>query len=212
MMAMRFRGSTDTDPRHLVAAKMTDKRLRTAYRITRAAQRLAVEKGYDDFTLDELAERAEVSRRTLFNYYDSKLEATIGAGPWLDQHDIDVYLAGGPTGESVADLAELVLATLRASAGDEFTREDLRMTRQCFERNPKLLIATADLFQDFIGGLQGLIQQREGIRPDDPRSHLLLAMLASVFEVSLHYFGEGDERELADIYLDNLKIARKLLK
>ncbi|WP_265442921.1 helix-turn-helix domain-containing protein [Flexivirga meconopsidis] len=102
---MRFPSSVDPDPRRLVAGRLSDKRMRTAYRITRAAQRLAVEKGYDEFTLDELAQRAEVSRRTLFNYFDGKLEATIGAGPWVDQDDIDRYLDGGPTGESVDDLA-----------------------------------------------------------------------------------------------------------
>ncbi|WP_265442923.1 hypothetical protein [Flexivirga meconopsidis] len=105
----------------------------------------------------------------------------------------------------------MILATLRASAGDEFTREDLRISRLCFERNPKLLIATIDTFQGFIAALQGLIEQREGIRPDDPRSHLLLGLLASIFEVSIHHFSEGDERDLTDIFLDNLKIARQLL-
>jgi len=187
------------------------KRLQTAHRITSAAQQLAVEKGYDDFTLDELAERAGVSRRTLFNYFDGKLEATIGGGPQLRQTDVDTFLAGGPTGEFIDDVATLVLGILRATAEVEMTRQDWRTMRRCFETNPKLVIAAHEAFAGFVEGVQELLEQRSGIPAHDPRSRLLVALFGAVFDVSMAEFSTGDDdRDLAAVFLENLATARRI--
>ncbi|RNI25432.1 TetR/AcrR family transcriptional regulator [Flexivirga caeni] len=193
-----------------IVGPMAPKRALTSHRITSAAQQLAVEKGYDDFTLDELAERAGVSRRTLFNYFDSKLEATIGGGPQLQQSDVDTFLSGGPTGEFIDDVATLVLAILRASA--ELTREDWRTMRRCFELNPKLVIAAHGAFSEFVEGVQELLAQRSDIPGEDPRGQVLVAIFGAVFDVSLRDFiTEDDERDLATIFLHNLSVARRIL-
>lgn len=208
---MRKSSPTPAAPRLRIAAPMPLKRLQTARRITSAAQQLAVEKGYDDFTLDELAERAGVSRRTLFNYFDGKLEATIGGGPQLRQADVDTFLAGGPTGEFIDDVATLVLGILRASAEVEMTREDWRTMRRCFEINPKLMIAAHESFAGFVEGVQELLEKRSGIPARDPRSRLLVALFGAVFDVSMTEFSTGDDdRDLAAVFLDNFAIARRI--
>jgi len=51
------------------------KRDRTHADLARAAFALARERGLDGFAVDEVAERAEVSRRTFFNHFQSKEEA-----------------------------------------------------------------------------------------------------------------------------------------
>jgi len=51
------------------------KRDRTHDDLARAAFALAKERGLDGFTVDEVAERADVSRRTFFNHFQSKEEA-----------------------------------------------------------------------------------------------------------------------------------------
>lgn len=48
------------------------KRRQTLQRIANAALRLFLKKGYDATTLDEIAEAADISRRTVFHYFDSK--------------------------------------------------------------------------------------------------------------------------------------------
>lgn len=53
-------------------------RAATAARIVRSARRLADQHGVDGFTLDDLAEAAGVSRRTLFNYFPTKYDAVLG--------------------------------------------------------------------------------------------------------------------------------------
>ena len=57
------------------------KRWETSRRITLCAQRLTDAHGIDGFTMDELADAAEVSRRTLFNYFPSKTDAVLGEAP-----------------------------------------------------------------------------------------------------------------------------------
>ena len=44
----------------------------------RRPERLADDRGFDGFTMDELAAAAAVSRRTLFNHVSGKLEAVLG--------------------------------------------------------------------------------------------------------------------------------------
>ena len=91
----------------------TERKVRTSDRITVCAQKLTDERGLDGFTMDDLAEAAEVSRRTLFNYFPGKIDAVLGVFPVLDQQAVAVFCAGGPHQDLVQDLRALVLPLLR---------------------------------------------------------------------------------------------------
>lgn len=211
MAAVAQTTSTDPTPQLRIAVPMSAKRARTTYSITRAARELAADKGYDEFTLDELAERAGVSRRTLFNYFDGKLEATLGGGPQLTQQDIDTFLAGGPTGEFVDDVAALALGVLRASIEVPLERDDWLLGQRCFKANPKLIIAAEQDFESFAAALLALLARRSGRPADDPEHRLLLGVIAVTFKISLEQFSSGDTRDLPDAFLDNLKTVRRVL-
>jgi AcrR family transcriptional regulator len=51
------------------------KRLETSHELARAAFDLAMERGVDDFTIDDIVDRAGYSRRTFANHYSCKEEA-----------------------------------------------------------------------------------------------------------------------------------------
>ncbi|OFK92207.1 TetR family transcriptional regulator [Corynebacterium sp. HMSC056E09] len=55
------------------------KRLKTRLRIEDAATRLVDERGFADVTVEEICDAAGISRRTFFNYFDSKDTAVLGA-------------------------------------------------------------------------------------------------------------------------------------
>ncbi|TDD63008.1 TetR family transcriptional regulator [Kribbella antibiotica] len=57
------------------------KKLQTRAALTEAALRLALEKGPDNVTVDEIAEAADVSVRTFFNYFPHKEHAILGRNP-----------------------------------------------------------------------------------------------------------------------------------
>ncbi|GAA3774009.1 hypothetical protein GCM10022240_27300 [Microbacterium kribbense] len=54
------------------------KREQTRHRLESAAIEIALEEGLDHLTIDALSERADVSPRTFFNYFDSKEDAILG--------------------------------------------------------------------------------------------------------------------------------------
>lgn len=57
------------------------KKLQTRAALADAALRLALEKGPDHVTVEEIAEAADVSVRTFFNYYSHKEHAILGRNP-----------------------------------------------------------------------------------------------------------------------------------
>jgi AcrR family transcriptional regulator len=76
-----------------------DRRVATSDRIIRCALLMADERGFDGFTINEPATAADVTRRTLFNYFPSKAEAVLGAFPAPNGAALKVFRAGGPTGD-----------------------------------------------------------------------------------------------------------------
>ncbi|WP_186525967.1 TetR/AcrR family transcriptional regulator [Leekyejoonella antrihumi] len=188
----------------------TIKRRQAARRVTYCAQRLAVERGYEEFTLDDLAQEAGVSRRTLFNYFPGKLEAVLGNPPRLALADVEAFLEGRPTGNLMHDLSVLVLALLQ---DEDLAKDEWVTTRRCFERNPKLLVAAMGKFHKIAAAAQQLIAKREGVPADSARARICVGLLAGLFDVSINEFVESeDRRTVADTYMDNLKLASRLLR
>ncbi|MFV0462126.1 MAG: TetR/AcrR family transcriptional regulator [Nostocoides sp.] len=76
------------------------KKRTTRARIHREAVRLAVERGLASVTVEEIAAAAEVSPRTLFNYFDSKEDALVGQDPDLADR-LAAHLASRPADEPI---------------------------------------------------------------------------------------------------------------
>ena len=87
---------------------------------------------------------AEVSRRTLFNYFDGKMEAVLGLPPAGVLPLLEEFCAGGLTGDLYDD-ACIVGRQLLKEKG--MARDDLATLHLALERNPKLLAATATTFR-----------------------------------------------------------------
>lgn len=174
-------------------------------RITFCAQRLAVEQGYDNFTLDELAEQAGVSRRTLFNYFPGKLDAVLGAQPGLPDEAVETFIAGGPRGDLVGDLGELVCALL--TVWGPLTREQWATMRDCLITNPRLFNAAIERFDGIARTMTGLVEQRSGLPHD--QACVALGLIKGLFEGAIERFVEHhDERPLDTIFRDHLQVAR----
>lgn len=65
------------------------KRRATAHALAQAAFDLALERGVDGFTIDEVAARAGYSRRTFANHYAGKEEAIVGVALERVRHALD---------------------------------------------------------------------------------------------------------------------------
>ncbi|WP_122815939.1 TetR/AcrR family transcriptional regulator [Nocardioides pantholopis] len=186
------------------------KRQQTAVRITRCAQVLTAEQGLDGFTMDELADAAGVSRRTLFNYYPGKLDAVLGPVPLISEAARREFVAGGPTGDLIEDLAVLARTFLEANELG-LDREGLRRVTALVTSSPKLLAAVHERFEEVTAGFVGLIGEREGNRIDQARARLLIRLVVTVFEAALTQFLDGDDRPMPDLFDQTLHDARSLL-
>lgn len=184
------------------------KRQRTEQQIARCAQQLTEEHGLDGFTMDELAARAELSRRTLFNYFPSKLDAVLGPIPVLTDTERAAFVAGGPSGVLLDDLAALARILLDSH---EVERGDIERVKRIIVGEPRLMLSAAERFESLLGDFADLILEREGSGFDPAAARLLLRLIVAIFEVTMSAFVCGDDRPIPDLFDENLRTARSLL-
>lgn len=128
--------------------------------ISQAALRLTVEKGLENVTIDEIAQVAFVSPRTVSNYFSSKEEAVIAAGTLDWQSVVAAFADGPPTDRPLAALCELVSAFVRSQ-----TEEQLGLiiqTIELIERHPALLPFQAATYDSLEESLRGHVAARTG--------------------------------------------------
>ena len=113
------------------------KRAQTRRRLEQAAMGLALRDGLDQVTIDAISERAEVSRRTFFNYFDSKDDAILGVGP----PDVSPEtLTGHLSRYADADLVESIIGLIIAVLGPSIDEPALHQLRlEVIRQHPQLL-------------------------------------------------------------------------
>ena len=185
-----------------------DRRTRTAYRVTLCAQRLTDEHGLDGFTMDELADAAEVSRRTLFNYFPGKIDAVLGEFPTLDGDLLDDFRGGGPHGDLVRDLRTLVIRMLDA---EDVAREDLQRARRILLDNSRLLALAHARYRELSAAIVAQIEAREGTGFDTRRARVAVHLLAALFDATLDEFLDDDDRPFSELFDESLESVRSLL-
>lgn len=186
----------------------------TRRRIVRCAQRLCLARGFDGFTLDELAEEAEVSRRTLFNYFPSKVDAVLGGAEAPDLHgpelaEVTTRFREGPRGRLIDDLAAL---TTQLLATQPIDRESARLRRTVLTSSPRLLTVIHERFEAVAEQIVGLVLEREGETFGPVRARLAVGVLVAVFDSAMESFAHGgpDDPELAELFTDHLRLAGDL--
>ncbi len=184
------------------------RRQETEHRIAVSALRLTEAHGLDGFTMEDLAAAADVSRRTLFNYFPSKLDAVLGRPPEIPPAVMATFLDGGPHGHLVDDLGELVRVILD---GRDITREQLELGRRVVVGEPRLIVAAHVRFQDITAEFVDVILAREGQGFGADRARLLVQLLVAIFDGCLPDTAQDPERSLADLYDESLRTARALL-
>ena len=121
------------------------KKLKARLAVERAALELVIERGYDGVTVEDICARAEISKKTFFNYFPSKASAITGRMDSfpddehlfaiLEEHDEACYL----------DVLVGIVGTSLASGVDEsiveLRREALRSMPQLFFLGQRDLLA-----------------------------------------------------------------------
>lgn len=185
------------------------RRRETERRIRDRALELTDARGLDGWTMEDLAEASDVSRRTLFNYVSGKVDAVLGAGEELHTGAVEVFAAGGPTGRLIDDCVALAEAIL---AEETFDAEQVATRRRVLTTSPRLLVAVHERFELIMAELVDHILRREGPSFGRDRARLLVRLFVSVFDAALHQFLEDpDGRPVAELFEENVVLARDLL-
>jgi len=184
------------------------KRWVTSRRITLCALRLTDQHGLDGFTMEELAEAAEVSRRTLFNYFPSKVDAVLGEHPDLPEEALAAFLSGGPHGNLLEDVAELARAALSDTPPD---RESVELARRVLIAHSRLHAAAHQRFEDLTDECAARVSEREGVQYGADKARLLLRLVLALLDAALDVFiEEGETRTVVEIFDEQLRSARAL--
>ena len=93
------------------------KKLATRRLLRRAALELVAERGLSNVTVEDIAEAAEVSPRTFFNYFPSKEAVLFGSDP--DRAELRERVAREAPGKSALDVVRVVLTQDSEAMADE---------------------------------------------------------------------------------------------
>ena len=112
---------------------------KTASSLTSVSRRLTAERGLAGFTIEEVCDEVDVSRRTFFNYFACKEDAVIGENSDNEFELLaDAFLAGTPGDWSrvLQDLIAFAITHIESGDMDATAHTDFMAA---LEREPRLM-------------------------------------------------------------------------
>ncbi len=169
------------------------KKLATRRSLRRVALDLVAERGFAHVTVEDIAEAADVSPRTFFNYFPSKEAAVVGADPDRVATLRERIVHEAP-GESVLTALRVVMTSEAEVWADELSElggdpaDWLRRVKEA-RADPHLRAAHAAQMAMVERAITEGLAERLGTDPDrDPYPGLLAAMAAGVFRSSMNFW------------------------
>jgi AcrR family transcriptional regulator len=160
-------------------------------RLQQAALALYTERGFDQTTVAEIAERAGLTERTFFRYFADKREVLFGGqSPLLDQ--LTKSVAEAP--DSASPLDAVSAALQQAAAVFEGRRDGSRLRQQVIDANPALQERERTKRSALSAAMaEGL--RRRGV--GETTARLTGEAGAAVFQLAFEQWLAADEHELA---------------
>ena len=153
------------------------KKQQTRETIARAALKLFTERGYDETTLAEIAEQADVAPRTIFAYFESKEDILLcEEGNFLN--DLRRRLEERPADTTTVDAIRAFLASMKQPD------EEARLRKQIIMGNPALQMRMRGRHAEIEPMLAKSIAKDLGSDPGDIRPRLIAASMTAAFEAA----------------------------
>ncbi len=175
------------------------KKLETRQALEQAALRLFGEKGYDQTTVEDIAEAADVAVRTFFRYFASKQDVLFGEVVTDRIARLRTELAKRPlTEEPLASV--IAVMDLLNFAPDEEQQVLDRM--ELMRRQPTLVTRYLEIIDELRAAVVEFVAERTGL---DPRRDLYPALVAgawaTVWDAALKLWVEsGGRRSLRGLW------------
>ncbi|HYZ53475.1 MAG TPA: TetR family transcriptional regulator [Streptosporangiaceae bacterium] len=155
-----------------------------------AALQLALERGLEHLTVEEISAAADVSVRTFFNYFSSKEQAILGDNIFaVDEEQVAALMS------DAADVLDgLYGVAMALAAATAPRREQVLMRWQLMERYPALLPQVFARLEEFEKVLASAVAARTGTAPDDAYPQLMAAVAGTGMRTAVRRWtaGHGD--------------------
>jgi AcrR family transcriptional regulator len=167
-------------------------------RLQEAALALYSERGFDQTTAAQIAERAGLTERTFFRYFADKREVLFGGSALLKERIVQ-GVAGAPATDGALDAVSVGLDAAAAMLGE--SRRDLTLQRQAvLAANPELRERELAKLADYAATIAATLRHR-GV--SEPQATLAAESGMTVLRVAMQRWAGGDDgRELHAIMRD----------
>lgn len=185
------------------------KRRATRRALEQAALHSFLEKGYARTTIDEIADRANVSRSTFFRYFGSK-EAVLFAPEEESGNRFVEFLRARPDDEGPLHAFERALIAL-AREEPQLPRELALARNRLFTSDPSLMARRTEHLSRWIELLAQALAEREGATSPEPRHRLASWVgVAVVQELSTEWRSAVEEPDTPQLIRDRFELLRGL--
>jgi AcrR family transcriptional regulator len=164
------------------------KKARTREAIIDAALDLFERDGYDNTTIEDIAAAADVSPRTFFRYFESKLDLIMTRTDSANE-DLGPLLAARPAGEGLVESLRAIMHTLLdTQLADPLVLREF----QVMLSTPSLRTMAREHFHDEEAGLVAVVAERLGLDHDDLDAQVIGSMVAGALWAAVnHWVAEG---------------------
>jgi AcrR family transcriptional regulator len=175
------------------AGRRERKKARTRDAIIDAAIDRFERRGYDVTTVEQIADAADVSERTFFRYFDSKLDVVLAA-KGTGAPDLEAQIAARPAGESPLEATRQVI---RAQLLDQLGAGDLVVRQfRVVMGTPSLRPLAFEHFNEHRDALATVYAARLGVPADDLVPQVFASAVGgAIWTVINRWVDGGAERE-----------------
>jgi len=168
-------------------------------RLEHAALELYIERGFEQTTVAEIAQRAGLTERTFFRHFTDKREVLFRGAASLQELLVNT-IASAPDASAPLDAVSIALDAAGALLQER--RESARQRQTVISANPELqereLIKLASLASALAGALR-----RRGVT--EPGASLTAEAGVAVFKIAFErWIAEGDQGDLPQLMRDSL--------
>jgi AcrR family transcriptional regulator len=167
------------------------KKLGTRWALSDAALELALERGLDNVTREDIANRAGVSLRTFNNYFTGKYEAVAFRQIERTRQSLVAFLERPADEPLWSAITQAMLAPLEAEGAVDIrpTPEELVVLRDLLSARDLRAALTRDLFADWVDA----IAERTGTDPArEMYPRLVAAVIRAVGETAMEAYANAD--------------------
>jgi AcrR family transcriptional regulator len=145
------------------------KKQQTRELLAETARRLFTERGFERVSVAEIARAADVSEKTVFNYFPTKEDLVYWRLETFEQ-ELLATIRERPAGESILDAFGRFVRAPRGmlASHDEETRERLAALSRMIASSPALLAREQQIFAGYTDSLAALIADETGGRGVEP--------------------------------------------